>query len=518
MPFRQRIDIALLIGAVALTRFLCRSRYLYDIDSVNFALAIGRFDPRTHQPHPPGYFLYVWLGRLANLVFQDANSALVAVSIAASCGTAVMIYLLAAKWFGTRAAVFSGLLFLLSPLAWFHGVVALTYIVEAFLSALAGYLCWKAWRGSTGSLFAAAVVLGLGAGVRPSSLMLLGPLFLLSLSKASWKQALAAIAVLGAAVFAWFAPMVWESGGPRVYFSALSSLWKLAGGSQTVYNSSPFTSVARFFTILFIFALCFGSAGLLSVKVRRLWTGSTPGLKQFTCFWMAPALLFFTFVFLRFVNSGYLLIVLAPACIWLGARVSEWYGQVQLAVSRKVALVALAAAVNVAIFLMAPVYCSYREIRRFEAELQEVRNAVPRVARPESTLIVGFDSHFLGYRHAGYYLPEYTTLQFPEVSLSEGKRVFAMRHQDTFLTGRLKQAGFSSFILFPLPSGEKAYQQYLTMVEKKLPKADLRHIRQGQREYIFAPIADLPFLFPITGEPEGVYTARNFKSESVNSR
>jgi hypothetical protein len=33
-----------------------------------------------------------------------------------------------------------GLLFLLSPLAWFHGIVALTYGVEAFFSALVGYL------------------------------------------------------------------------------------------------------------------------------------------------------------------------------------------------------------------------------------------------------------------------------------------------------------------------------------------------------------------------------------------
>jgi hypothetical protein len=35
-------------------RFAFRSRYLYDLDSVNFALAMERFDPRVHQPHLPG--------------------------------------------------------------------------------------------------------------------------------------------------------------------------------------------------------------------------------------------------------------------------------------------------------------------------------------------------------------------------------------------------------------------------------------------------------------------------------
>jgi hypothetical protein len=41
-------------------------------------------------------------------------------------------------------------------------------------------------------------------------------------------------------------------------------------------------------------------------------------------------------------------------------------------------------------------------------------------------MIAGFDSHFLGYRHAGYYLPDYVVVQYPEVKLSSGTRAFAM--------------------------------------------------------------------------------------------
>jgi len=86
MTSRQALDTAILIAATALTRFVFRSHYLYDIDSVNFALALKRFDPSVHQPHPPGYFLYVCLGRLANLLFHDANAALVGIGIVFSCG------------------------------------------------------------------------------------------------------------------------------------------------------------------------------------------------------------------------------------------------------------------------------------------------------------------------------------------------------------------------------------------------------------------------------------------------
>ena len=148
--FKNRLLLALLTGSVAVSRWVFRSRYLYDLDSVNFALAMGRFDPRVHQPHPPGYYLYICLGRLLNTMCHDANLALVILSILASCGLAIVIYKMTEDWFGLMAARFASVLFLFSPLAWFHGTVALTYIVEAFFSGLLGYLCWRTYCGSSG--------------------------------------------------------------------------------------------------------------------------------------------------------------------------------------------------------------------------------------------------------------------------------------------------------------------------------------------------------------------------------
>src|SRR5262245_29042150 len=36
---------------------------LEDIDSINFALGLRDFDPAQHQPHPPGYPVYIAVGR-----------------------------------------------------------------------------------------------------------------------------------------------------------------------------------------------------------------------------------------------------------------------------------------------------------------------------------------------------------------------------------------------------------------------------------------------------------------------
>ncbi len=518
MLSRQKLDWSVLIGAVALTRFLFRSHYLYDLDSVNFALAIGRFDPAVHQPHPPGYFLYVCLGRVVNALFHDPNAALVAISIAASCGAAAMIYLLADEWFGTQAARFAGALFLVSPLAWFHGIVALTYIVEAFFSALIGYICWRVYLGSTRWILPGALVLGLAAGVRPSSLLFLSPLFLFSLRREPIKKVLTAIGTLVAILLAWFVPMIYASGGPGAYFSALSFLWRTSPGGQNTLSSMLLLSIARFGTIAGIFVLCFGSATVLFARALCTRGVSKPQQLAFTWVWIAPALLFFTFVFLRFINSGYLLVVFPPVCAWVAWWASDWYSRLPFSTPVKGALIVLAASINVAIFLEAPVYCSFREVRSFEAELESVQRALPQVAAAGQTLIIGFDSHFLGFRHAGYYFPDYTIAEYPEVRFPTGNRIFTMQHRDTRLVDQIATKNFANFVLFPLPQSGEEFRQHSNRMRAMFPER-LRTITVEGFEFMTAPIEDLPVLYPVAVKPNAlVYTAHDIAANSVYKR
>ena len=524
MISRQKLDISLLVAGVAGARFLFRSHYLYDLDSVNFALAIRRFDPRVYQPHPPGYFLYVCLGRLLNSVVHDANLALVLLSIAASCGTVILIYKIALEWFGVREARFAGALFLLSPLAWFHGTVALTYSVEAFFSALLGYLCWRIGCGKAAWIAPAAIVLGISAGVRPSSLLFLGPLFLFSMRHAEPKKKSAGVTALAITVAAWFLPMIWASGGFAAYFGALLSLWRMVPAKDTVFNSSPATSIARAFTIVFIYLLCFGAASIASLGAFGRGAPADPRKKIFTLVWMAPALCFFTFIFLKFVNSGYLLLLSAPGCVWLGFWAAGWYERSAWRKSFKLAAIGSCAAINVLIFLASPFYCSYRSVRQFEGELEAVRTALPQLGPADDLLIVGFDSHFLGYRHAGYYLPGYSTLEYPEVNLGKGSRIFAMRNRDTRLLAELPLASRSRFVLFPLPGGAASYREYLQRVTAKLPKQSLHTIHAGGYDFVTGPVSDLPLLFPAIppgsgpAPSQGVFTLLHSRVPAVNSR
>ena len=514
MTSRQKLELGLLAGVVAISRFAFRSRALYDLDSVNFALAIARFDPRVHQPHPPGYFLYICLGRLVDFLVHDPNLALVLVSILASVASVALVYQLALDWFSPRAATFSGVLFLFSPLEWFHGTVALTYSVEAAASALMGLLCWRIQRGQARFILPTAIVLGVTAGIRPSSLLFLGPLFLFSLRRARLRNILLAALALGLTLCAWFVPMIRASGGLHAYFGALRSLWLMVPSKGTVFNSSPVTSVARALTIVFIYFLCFGPAVLAPFGAAFSPAPSAGDKKIFTAVWVTPALCFFTFIFLKLVNSGYLLLVAAPTCVWLGAWVAAWYDHAAWPRPLKITLIAASVLADILIFLAFPAYCSFRSVRQFEAELRADQQALPQLGDPENLLIVSFDNHALGFRHAGYYLPSYLTVEYPEARLTEGTRIFAMQGRDTFLLSSLPATACSRFVLFPLPAGNPDYEKYLEKVEKLIPARDLTTVDLAGRPFVTAPIADLPLLFPKSALtppqalPAKVYTPR----------
>ena len=58
-----RAALAVLALAVTLAHLPYLPSTLEDIDSVNFALGLREFDVARHRPHPPGYPIYIALGK-----------------------------------------------------------------------------------------------------------------------------------------------------------------------------------------------------------------------------------------------------------------------------------------------------------------------------------------------------------------------------------------------------------------------------------------------------------------------
>ena len=76
MGARLRLPLAAIALLFLVTHLRALPRTLEDIDSINFALGLRHFDPALHQPHPPGYPVFIALGKISHAVWPSDSGSL----------------------------------------------------------------------------------------------------------------------------------------------------------------------------------------------------------------------------------------------------------------------------------------------------------------------------------------------------------------------------------------------------------------------------------------------------------
>jgi Dolichyl-phosphate-mannose-protein mannosyltransferase len=322
--FARRGDLWMMSGLAALTlvsRWPYRARMLYNWDAVQFALALHEFDVAKHQPHPPGYLLYVALGRLLNMPLADPNLAYVTLAMVFSAATTVAVFCLARALYDRVTAAAAATLLAVSPLFWFYGSVGLTYAGEAFGASLVAAFAYGALRGHPRSLYVCAAALGLVGGIRQSVLVLLFPLCVACAVKGirNLRRLLGAAALMVAAVLSWFLPMLWLTGGLTAYLRASTQLYGSVMLPTSVLGGSLDVTLAQARYVLASVIVGLGPLALaafaLPLYVRRVgWHQA----EWFLVAWVAPPAAFYTLV--HFGQAGYVLTFL-PALVILLSRV-----------------------------------------------------------------------------------------------------------------------------------------------------------------------------------------------------
>jgi len=396
------------------------SRVLYHWDSVNFALALERYDVGLHRPHPPGYVLYVLLGRAVQLVLGDANASLIAISIAFSGLAVAMAFLLGKEWFGRPVALVSGLLALTSPLLWFEGEVALSYAVEAFFVSLVAYVCYRAVCGDSTMAYVAALILGIAGGFRQNTLVLLAPLWLYMCWRIRWKRAVLATAFLAAIVAAWLAVMCAMTGGAAAYWQALTAQATDNAARSAVGIQKQLTRNLLRLAVYGGYALTAGVVPLLfgvyslvrdarRIVSERRW--------QVVGVWLLPSLAFYvffvqqagytmTFMPAVYLVLAYVLVERPPAVIRSRLRYAAWIATGIVMVS------------NVAFFFAAPPFLfgqqrqlfntpSWPSIRYRSATVGDKVSVIRSRFRPDETAVLAgrFDFNLPTYYFGDYQVP-----------------------------------------------------------------------------------------------------------------
>ena len=252
--------LALIFLALHLPYF---PRSLEDLDSINFALGVRHFDVAQHQPHPPGYPVFIAIAKAVHALGASELTALAVVSVIGGVIGVFALALLFAALERTRDPrrwLPAALVAMTAPLYWFTAVRPLSDMA-GLAAALAVQVATIEARTTT-AFAAAAFAAGVAAGIRSQVVWLTLPLLALRAvgtlravgaggsglavdgrtglgaggsglavdgrqlapsPEPRLRTPAAVAAAYAAGIPAWFVPLVLISGGPASYWRALTN-------------------------------------------------------------------------------------------------------------------------------------------------------------------------------------------------------------------------------------------------------------------------------------------------------
>ena len=198
------------------SRILTAPRTPWENDEFLFAEAVRNFDPSRYHPHPPGFPLFVILGKVFNAVVHDPWRALVIFGIVAAPIGFVAMARAFRNWIDDASlAVCGALLYYFSASMLVHGTLALSDGPAMMFLGLALFAISSPHdedherNAIATGLWTSAVV-----GTRPQLLIPIAPLLVVALLQMrTLRQRVACVVAFGILSAMWFLPLADAAGG-----------------------------------------------------------------------------------------------------------------------------------------------------------------------------------------------------------------------------------------------------------------------------------------------------------------
>lgn len=452
---KTQLQVGILCVLVAVSRYVFRSSYLYEWDSVQYALSIQKFDIMWHQPHPPGYIFYVVLIKLSHVLVGDPNLSMILVNILVSVVSLLIFYQFNELFFKSqRLALACSLMFAVNPIFWFCGSTSVIYVLEALISIVIGYTMLVALKSSSFKPLAIAIFfLGFLGGFRQTSTFLFIPLAIYVASRKirSVNHAWKALLVFSVSIFLWWLPTIINTGGQKNY--SLISEGLTAFGDQKMatffggYASYLLNNLANF-AVWLLQGLTPVGVGIMLYAVFKYWKKyfvrktihNERGI--FMILWTAPAAVLYL---LYIEKAGYLLTIIPALLVFLTWSISrittsgvDEIKPIRQANGMLFSMIVLMILwfvlpftkqgipqkLGVAAFIQQPPLSDYnwdvsaRELRQKDFVLSQTQNILLEQGLREENTAIFYAGGYPTWRHLHYYLPGFSNYWLVDPTVS----------------------------------------------------------------------------------------------------
>jgi hypothetical protein len=214
---------------------------LWEWDDILFAHAMHEYDLERNIPHPPGFPVFIMLGRLAYAFFKNEHHALVAVNIVFASLLAPALYFLFREIFKDRWIALTGALFsIFAANVWLHSGGPRSDIPGFAIGVICLALAIRGMRSSRALLLSCAL-LGLGMGVRVTVLPAAAPtvacVLLFHLWKRNWRLVAGAVSTATVCFLIWFVPLIMHTSW-RLYQFVMSKHSEFTLAKDSIFSDT----------------------------------------------------------------------------------------------------------------------------------------------------------------------------------------------------------------------------------------------------------------------------------------
>jgi Dolichyl-phosphate-mannose-protein mannosyltransferase len=222
------------------TRIIAIPASLWEWDEILFAHSLHVFNVPAHSPHPPGFPIFVALGRIGYALLGDEQKALAWVNVFFSTLLGPALFYFYREVFADRIIAFAGaLLGSFAANIWVYsgasrsdgpaltlGLIGLTLVIRGLRSRRA--------------LLLGCALFGVGLGVRVTLMPLIAPALVIVLwsRRREWRLVLAALLIAAAGVLCWYIPVIWHHTF-RAYHDALRQHQEYVLTYDSIFGGTP---------------------------------------------------------------------------------------------------------------------------------------------------------------------------------------------------------------------------------------------------------------------------------------